>query len=76
MSGHEGAMYKSTKEAMDLLVEKVYSDSTHVILLAKPTVGWIPTINPVLKSVGKQVWFMRLCEGGGCSLLRLRLRLS
>ena len=49
-------MYKSTKEAMDLLVDKVYIDSTHVILLAKPTVGWLPTINPVLKSVEKKVW--------------------
>ena len=49
-------MYKSTPEAMDLLVKKVYQDSTHVILLAKPTVGWIPTVNPVLKSVEKKVF--------------------
>ena len=40
-----------------MLVESVYKDNTHVVLMMKPMLGWDALNDPFLKSVGKQVFF-------------------
>ena len=37
-------------------MESVHTENTHVVLESEPMVGYIVSVDPVLKSVGKQVF--------------------
>ena len=53
--GEEGVVPTSIGEVLKFLVESVHGENTHVVLESEPMVGYIVSVDPVLKSVGKQV---------------------
>ena len=54
--GDEGIVPRSSSHQAEVLVEGVYKENTHVVLMMKPMLGWNALNDPVLKYVGKQVF--------------------
>ena len=46
---------------MNSLVKSVHTENTHVVLESEAMVGYLVSDDPVLKSVGKQVFNYSMC---------------
>ena len=59
--GEEGVVPTSIGEVMNSLVKSVHTENTHVVLESEAMVGYLVSDDPVLKSVGKQVFNYSMC---------------